>query len=117
MVAGRREPLMRHRRAWVVAVCLILLSAVLAVAVQGCGPNGSVQYLCPDPMFGTYDPRCSQCVNLSLPGCCTGYTDIEGVFVPPPPACPRDGGTDGGDASGFLIPEGGTGGGTMASTC
>lgn len=97
---------MRRRRPWIIVAVAFVLGAALAVVFQGCTDAPTIGYLCPDPQTG-YDPRCTECANLSLPGCCSGYYDNEGNRIPPAAGC-TDGGADGGDASASIVPRNGS---------
>jgi hypothetical protein len=106
---------MSRRRPWIVVAIALVLGAALAVVFQGCTEAPTILIACPDAKFGTYDPRCSECSDLSLPGCCEGYYDNDDNYVPPPAVCP-DGGADAGDASASITPRNGTCSGECVAT-
>jgi len=102
---------MRTYRSRLVVALAVLLGGALSLAFQGCSEATTV-YGCPDPPGVPppgYDPRCPQCDDPAgygldagpgtLPGCCAGFVDVNGVFIPPASSCPPDAGADGGHAS------------------
>ena len=82
---------MRTHRPWILVACVLMLGTLVAIAAQGCGPQG--QPSCPyNDGSGRYDPFCLQCAaDGTIKGCSECIVDPE---LGPSFACSRDAGKD-----------------------